>query len=47
MQAMICQCMMVMIPGAGNDGDGNSCNLVKLTMMMKVEIIFMMMGVDG
>ena len=42
MQAIICQCMMVMIPGAGNDGDGDgsSRNLVILTVIMKVEIIF-------
>ena len=39
--------VIVTIPGAGNDGDGSSCNVIILTMLMKVEMIFIMMDVDG
>ena len=38
--------VMVTILGAGNVGDGSNCNVITLTMIMKVKMIYMMMDVD-
>ena len=38
---------MVTITSAGSDGNGSSCNVIILTMLMQAEMIFMMMDVDG
>ena len=37
--------VMMTIPGA--DSNGSSCNLIILTMIMKAEMVFIMMDVDG